>query len=350
VILNLEEEGTKGSMSKEEAETTTTANSNKNDDNKNDTEIAGIKKALIDMKVDGNKSVWSATLETFGMADGKNKKSDVHVDSIEQGIKILNEYISNKPKKDEMEWMSLVPLAEFKATQDDFVVAFLKWAETTEDKSNNKNKRQFNVSKAHRRLDAYFEWMLSNQKDLENLTFDSIQEAAKIWDIQVTYDKEGHLVWWIDMGGINKEEIKRLEPSKHLQYVTWFSHFVIFDKQAQNNGAMIVEDMGMIGFWKMATLVPAEISAKMDRLTIGILPVRMKQIYIFGAARWMSLLMTILKPFMSKKMRKRMVLLPRKTDMQTFCDDLVTRANIPKDFCGLQGESPRDEHFVKWKK
>ena len=113
--------------------------------------------------------------------------------------------------------------------------------------------------------------------------------------------------------------------------------------------AMIIEDLGMVGFWKMATMVPAELSAKMDRLTIGILPVRMKKFYIFGAARWMQLMMAFMKPFLGKKMRERMVILPRKTDMQKFCDDLVSRKNIPSGFSGLEGDHPLDVVINKFK-
>jgi hypothetical protein len=40
-------------------------------------ELASMKKMLLDTKVDGGKSMWTATLETFGMADGKTHKGDV---------------------------------------------------------------------------------------------------------------------------------------------------------------------------------------------------------------------------------------------------------------------------------
>ena len=207
-----------------------------------------------------------------------------------------------------------------------------------------------NVSKARRRLDAYFAWMDENRKDFEEpLTHQSILKASKIWDIQITYDEQNNFVWWIDLGKLNKEQIKKLSPSEHLRYVVWFSHLVMLDKNAQDNGAMIFEDLGMIGFWKMATLVPTELGAKMDRLTIGILPVKMKKIYVFGAARWMSLLMLIMKPFMGKKMRERMVILPKKTNLQTFCDDLVTRKNIPEGFSSLEGGHARDVFFESLK-
>lgn len=308
------------------------------------TEVAQMKKMMLETKVDGKKSVWAMTLETFGMADGKSKKSDIQVDTVEQGLELLNEYVAGKSEAGDTKWMDYVPLNEFNAKQDDFLMAFLKWAEKPDSKDETKTK--VNVSKAHRRLDAYFEWMKENHEDLkEPLTKESIKEAAKIWDIQITYDEKEQFVWWIDLGALDKDAIKKLSNREHLRYIVWFSHFVMLDKKAQEHGAIIVEDLANMGFFKMATLVPTDLGAKMDRLTIGILPVRMKGIHVFGAARWMSLLMTLMKPFMGKKMRERMILVPRKTDIQKYCDDLVTRKNIPVKIFGLEGEAPRDAVF-----
>lgn len=177
------------------------------------------------------------------------------------------------------------------------------------------------------------------------MTVDSVAATAKIWDIQVTYSEKDQLVWWIDLGSLDRDTLKEIDSKDHLRYIVWFSHMVMFNERARSNGAIIIEDMGNMGFWKLATLVPSDLSTKLDRLTIGILPVKMNTIYVFGAATWMTLLVNLMKPFMGKKMRDRMVLVPKKTDMQTFCDELVTRKNIPAEFCGILGESPRDVVF-----
>lgn len=312
-------------------------------------ELASMKKMLLDVKVDGKKSIWAVTLETFGMADGKNNRGDIMVTTVNEGLEILNDYISAKQATMDKPnaLMSLVPLEEFNATQDQFLTSFLKWAEKEDEAT---KVVTINVSKARRRLDSYFEWMEENKKEFEiPLTVESILPAAKVWDIQVTYGDDGLFLWWIDLGALDRDAIRAMSPTEHLRYVVWFSHLVMFDKKAQDNGAMLIEDMGMMGFWKIATLVPHDVSAKMDRMTIGILPVRMKKIYVFGAATWMTALMTLMKPFMGKKMRERMKILPKKTDKQRFCDDLVTRKNIPVAFCGLEGEVPRDKHFERYK-
>ena len=55
------------------------------------------------------------------------------------------------------------------------------------------------------------------------------------------------------------------------------------------------------------TLVPMDLSAKLDRLTIGVLPVKMKQLMMLDTPTWMSTMMKIFGVFMSKKMKSRMV-------------------------------------------
>lgn len=309
-------------------------------------ELAAMKKLLLDTKVEGGKSIWGMTVETFGMADGKHVKGDILVDSLEDGLELLNAYISERQKSMDKPVMELVPLEPFNATQDQFLTAFLKWAEKEDPKT---QETKINVSKASRRLDAYFAWMDDNRKDLEEpLTKDSIFATAKIWDIQISYDDKGHFIWWIDLGNLDKAEIKKFSNTEHLRYVVWFAHLVMFDQNAQNNGALLIEDLALIGFWKIMTLVPTELGGKMDRFTIGILPVRMKKMYVAGAARWMTALMTLLRPFLGKKMRERFTILPKNTDMQEFCDELVTRKNIPHNFSNLIGDYPRDWFFEKF--
>jgi len=100
--------------------------------------------------------------------------------------------------------------------------------------------------------------------------------------------------------------LKTLPVEESLRYVVWYSHYVMFDENARKNGVIIVENMDKLGFWACFTLIPPKLSAKMDRLTIGVLPVKMKKFYITAAPSWMNILMAIMSPFMSKKMKSRM--------------------------------------------
>lgn len=82
--------------------------------------LASMKKLMLHVKVgNDNKIVWTTTLESFGMADGKTKKSDIMVDELEQG---LSHYVTELEHKDAKSacW-DLMPLDQFKkVTKDDF--------------------------------------------------------------------------------------------------------------------------------------------------------------------------------------------------------------------------------------
>jgi hypothetical protein len=326
------------------------------------------------------KQVMDETKRTFSMAEGEHKTGDVMLESLEEALEILNAHVqemdrklqaTNDKKKDNekaplfLSWMDLVPLNSFNATQDEFLTAFLKWSikepsDPVEERRNFKkstdvdsSKKNINVTKASRRLDSYFEWMSENMAESlkeRPLTWESIEASAKVWDVQITIDDTGRFIWWIDLGVTNLDAIKAMDPIEHLRYVVWFSHLVMLDTHAQDNGAVIVENCGRIGFFKMMTLMPMELSAKLDRLTIGILPVKMKAIHIFGAAMWMQVVLGFMRPFMSKKMRERMIIInEKKTDMQVYCDGLVTRKHIPRGYCGLQGGTERDAFYQNLK-
>merc|ERR1712238_614541 len=113
------------------------------------------------------------------------------------------------------------------------------------------------------------------------------------------------------------------------------------------------EDLNKIGFWSTMTLIPVDLSAKMDRLAIGVLPVKMKAIYMFGAARWLHVMMGLMKPFLSKKMRERIIIVteampPESTGgRQHFVEELVSRESIPIGFMGLEGGSTHNAMFDK---
>ena len=98
--------------------------------------------------------------------------------------------------------------------------------------------------------------------------------------------------------------------------------------------------------------MPFILIAKMDRLTIGVLPIKMKGIYIFGAARWLHLMMNLMKPFLSKKMRERMIIVTEKMapDTQLYCDEEFGRAYVPDGFLGVQGDLPHNDGIEKFKK
>ena len=107
------------------------------------------------------------------------------------------------------------------------------------------------------------------------------------------------------------------------------------------NGVIILDNFNNLGFWNGVNLILVELSTKIDWLTIGAIPLKIKGIIIFGAARSLHIFMSLLKPFLEKKMRDRIILVPESMapDPQKYCDDLVGRANLLDCFIGLEGGS-----------
>lgn len=325
---------------------------------------------ISDGKSGKKKAYWSVAMETMGMATGKDGEGDLWLESVEEGVPMLRKYMMQKDQKLAEEqadakkklpfnsWWDLCLLDEFHVTQTTFAKAFLKWAiKDREDvvEGSKEAKLIVNVSKARRRLDSYLDWMSENMaEDLaENpLTLDSITHVAKVWDCQSSIGQDGQYCWWWDIGTMDQKKVKELPAQDHLRYMVWYSHLIMFDKDAQDNGICFVQDMNKIGFWNCMTLIPLDLSAKMDRLTIGVLPVKLKAIHCFGCARWVHIMMGMMKPFMSKKMRGRIIMVTETVapDPQKYLDDLFARANIPDGFMKCQGDTPHNEMIKKFKK
>ena len=130
-----------------------------------------------------------------------------------------------------------------------------------------------------------------------------------VYTITASVDKCGRFVWWFDMGAFDMKELKELTPEENLRYVVWYSHCMMFDKNAQEQGVAIAESVAKIGFWAAMTMMPPKLGAKLDRLTIGVLPIKMKKFYLFDCPRWMHLMMALMNPFISKKMKSRVLIL-----------------------------------------
>jgi len=325
---------------------------------------------ISDGKDGKKKAYWSVAMETMGMAAGKDGEGDLWLETVDEGVIMMRKYVMQKDLKLKEEkaagtstfpldsWWDLCLLDEFHITQTAFVKCFLKWAiKDREDvvEGSEEAKKMVNASKARRRLDSYLEWMADNMaEDIAKnpLTLDSVMPASKIWDLQSSCIEGGNYCWWFDISKMDQKAMKEMPAQDHLRYIVWYSHLVMFDKDAQDKGIVFVQDLDKIGFWNAMTLIPLDLSAKMDRLTIGVLPVKMKGIYCFGAARWMSIMMQLMKPFLSKKMRQRFIVVTEAIapDRQKYCDEQFGRENVPDGFIKLQGGLPHNEMFKKFKK
>jgi len=65
-------------------------------------------KKMMDVQItdsSGKKqSYWSMSMETFGKADGKNAKDDLWLETVEQGVPMLKQYLKQKEEENSQNW------------------------------------------------------------------------------------------------------------------------------------------------------------------------------------------------------------------------------------------------------
>lgn len=305
---------------------TTTSNETSND-------VKHVKKIMTE-KVEGGKSAWAMTLETLRMWDGgKRKKGDIICDNFDEALTKFRDMTK------ETSWQyTWTPFDDFNATEENLLKGFVHWSQ----KGDEDGRQAYNISKAFRRLESYVEWMEKNCKEL-NLKGSSMKEIQDVWKMKMTHDKNGRLVCWIDIGDLDLKYIKKSLPHEDtLRYVVWLSHLVLFDTSSQENGLVFAEAMGHKGMIECITAISMDVGTKLDRLTIGILPVKMEACYLFNNPTWLHIIMGLISPFMGKKMRKRIKTFKKKEDHRAFFEEHIGKDHIPADFAGLSGAAEKD--------
>lgn len=185
------------------------------------------------------------------------------------------------------------------------------------------------------------DWMDETGKDLiePKLTASSIKDVLDLWCMNSSYDKEGHVLWWCDMSRVRPKEIhKKFTPEDSLRAFVWYCHAIMYDENAQKNGMKFVYNVDKMGLMASFTLMPAKLSTKLDRLTIGVLPVKMKGMYMLDAPTWMTVFMKVIGVFMSKKMRDRIVFVKDWGKV----DEIFGLQVTPKAFGKLEGKLEQD--------
>lgn len=312
--------------------------------------LQNMKKTLYDTKVNDNgvqKSVWKMTMETFGMAEGKTSESDILLSDVDEALSKLKSMIPETGDK----WkFPVTPLKELDTTLDDILRCFVFWSNKVEE---DEGEPVYNVNKAFRRLENYASWMYDHREDLtEPLTPESMAKPAKAWGMKFTHsEKTGHLMWFMDLGVIDLKAIQEeLELKDSLRVFVWLSHIAILDPQAQKKGTMFIEGLAKLGMWESMTMIPMDLGTQLDRLTIGSLPLKMKSFYMFHASRWIHIFMGLMKPFLSQKMRNRLIVIPDAEDPEKTLFDLFGQECFPVDWAGLKGASQTDIVFGKYLK
>ena len=312
-------------------------------------------KDLLGAMKAGGTDLFAETRKTFSMATGKNKKSDVFLPSkdLKAALASLKSMVEAakqraKGKKLAMWEFRSSPHEQFGRSLDDTFGAFLMWARITDDDDDDADwavKGVTNVSKAFRRLETYAEWMEDTGTELTEPALiwdDGMASVHKTWAMSTSIAPNGELVWWIDMGGIDLAAVKETPVLATFRYFAWYAHAVMYNANAMEHGMSFCESVGSnVSFWAAMTMVPMKLSAKLDRLTIGTLPVKMKCIMILDPPRWMATMMAIMGAFMSAKMKKRMVLL-KKPDCWAGPAARWGAGCVPKGFAECGGANTLD--------
>jgi len=319
------------------------------DDGKKDPKTVKGMLAAMNKHSDGT-NVMAESIKTFSNPFGSDKKGDLFVATKAEGIAKMKEMISDdrqKRKEDSKKFkrwdFRASPHEQFGMTLDDTFAAFVQWAKKEEDEDGDSADVEvaFNVSKAFRRVESYANWMEDNAEEIieSPLTADSVKEAGKAWGMKCSIDKDGNFVWWLDFKQIDRDGIKNKVPLKDsFRYMVWFAHFVMFNENAQENGMIFIEAVAYVGFIESMTLVPMSLGVKLDRLTIGILPIKMKALYVLQSPTWMDMMSKVMGMFMSKKMKERIHVLKEFSAIE----EVAGKECIPMPFGELEGSLAAD--------
>lgn len=309
--------------------------------------MQGMKRAWTKLE-SGTSKAWSKSAESVqrGMdtskeavkqlTDKQPKEPDVMADSEEDALTMLKQEVesakSAKQKRPQKWNFATVPLDCFSKTLDDILMAFVRWSKTDDGK--------FNLTRAFERLTAYATWMDNTGRDMIDppLTTESIKDAWTAWNMKVSYDKAGHFVWWFDIAQLDVEKVKAIPVEENLRLFVWLAHFAMLDPQAQQNGCVLVENLGKLQLWTGMTLIQPNLARKIDRLTIGTMPVKMKQVYVCESPQWATVLTKMMKPFLSPVVKDRIVFL----ENPKVLEDILGLDCIPTGFVGTEGKLEKD--------
>ena len=329
--------------------TATSSSTSFADDHEEPKTAAGMMK-LMKKHSDGT-NVIKESIKTFSNPFGSDKKGDVLIADKNDALTRIQQMVESdrqkhKPtSKKALKWdFRASPHSQFDKTLEDTYLAFVQWAKTTKDTT--EEEPSYNVSKAFRRLTAFAQWMEDSADDLmDPLTPDSVKDALKAWNMKCSIGKDGDFCWWIDFAQIDENAIKSsVTPTDSLRAFVWYAHYVMYDKNAQEKGLIFIESVAKVGFIRSMTLIPMKVGAKLDRLTIGVLPIKMNALYMLETPKWIDIFMKIINLFMSKKMKERMIILKDWNKVE----EIVGKECIPKPFGPLEGSLAVDPVDAKY--
>jgi hypothetical protein len=265
---------------------------------------------------------WHTILQMFrtilNLAGGTQSKDDIYGEGMEEALTTLKTLVPSDWNLNDIG----VPFEEFDKNLDDLYRTFLNWAAADGASDNvercvleggvNGRQEPINVSKAYRRLERYATWMKELRKDIVEppLTASSLQTTWKSFSMKITYDDCQRLVWWLDLGIVDLERIRnQMRPKEITRIFVWLSHFMMFNENAQENGMVFCNSLANIGFWPFMTMLPLELGMQLDEFVISVIPLKTKFVLLMQRPPWAKFAFQMLKPFMKRTMRRRVVVI-----------------------------------------
>ena len=213
---------------------------------------------------------------------------------------------------DSQKWnFEACPLDDFGKSLDDLFRAYLRWSQKDADREANR----FNVSKVMRRLEKLSTWGFENRAILQGQASMPAQQKERVWRawglcVSEKEDAHGRVILCLNMDFIDREYIRSsatiVEDSCRVFW--WLIHGLAFDEAAQRSGVILVENVATAGFFDSFSLVPADLKAKLEKLTLGSSAIKLKQFCFVHQPFWVRAIVRFMSLFLSRKMRQRFVL------------------------------------------
>jgi len=245
----------------------------------------------------------------IGLAGGKARPEDVLVDTMEEGLEALTKMTRDMD-------FSAMPYRLHGHSLNDLFFVFLKWSVTngavpdtsqcTRKGGLNGQHEKINVSIALRRLQIYKDWIEEVlPEDGQPITDDSVQTAREIFAMRLEYDDCNRLVWNFDLSRTDIEGVKSLPARETNRFFVWFAHWMLFDKQAQDNGIVFVNNLNHVSFFSLMTMLELKVGIKLDEFMICVVPLNTKLVLFLNPPQWADFGFGILSVFLTKEMKNR---------------------------------------------
>lgn len=247
--------------------------------------------------------------------EGKDKKGDVHVETMASAMEALIGMIPAEDFRFEYQSLHLGKGLCEGYTKDHVHRAFLLWSQKPSDREID----SFNVSKAFRRLTAFadyttemFDKYFTEPVDMDASDIVAASRLMEILILQETDPATGAVVWIMDLSAWDMRNYNDIESvgTSHRSIMRWLFALMLrgmWDDNTLVNGVIIIEafgNVGMRGMLKTQGLFKP-IEDDLNKMFYGVMPFKLKCCILVGAPWWLSALIAFMRLFISKKMSQR---------------------------------------------